>query len=89
VRQDLEDFIDTTKSRVQSDGDVRPTPEFQRILQRAVFHAQSSDKKPVTTADVLVATFSEKHSHAVYLLSIQQVSRLDVVNCLRQNQARL
>jgi hypothetical protein len=53
---------------------------FQRVLQRAVFHVQSSGKKEVTVANVLVAIFSEKQSHAAYLLSMQDVSRLDVVN---------
>jgi ATP-dependent Clp protease ATP-binding subunit ClpA len=59
---------------------VQPTLGFQRVLQRAVFHVQSSGKKEVTVANVLVAIFSEKQSHAAYLLSMQDVSRLDVVN---------
>jgi ATP-dependent Clp protease ATP-binding subunit ClpA len=62
------------------DRDVQPTLGFQRVLQRAVFHVQSSGKKEVTVANVLVAIFSEKQSHAAYLLSMQDVSRLDVVN---------
>ncbi|MEA3196987.1 MAG: ATP-dependent Clp protease ATP-binding subunit ClpA, partial [Gammaproteobacteria bacterium] len=60
--------------------EVQPTLGFQRVLQRAVFHVQSSGKKEVTVANVLVAIFSEKQSHAAYLLSMQDVSRLDVVN---------
>src|SRR6202041_3497065 len=62
------------------DRDVQPTLGFQRVLQRAVFHVQSSGKKEVTVANELVAIFSEKQSHAAYLLSMQDVSRLDVVN---------
>ena len=59
---------------------MQPTLGFQRVLQRAVFHVQSSGKKEVGVANVLVAIFSEKQSHAVYLLGLQDVSRLDVVN---------
>jgi ATP-dependent Clp protease ATP-binding subunit ClpA len=59
---------------------VQPTLGFQRVLQRAVFHVQSSGRKEVSVANVLVAIFSEKQSHAVYLLSLQDIARLDVVN---------
>ena len=59
---------------------MQPTLGFQRVLQRAVFHVQSSGKKEVSVANVLVAIFSEKHSHAAYLLGLQEISRLDVVN---------
>ena len=62
------------------DTDVQPTLGFQRVLQRAVFHVQSSGKKEVTGSNVLVAIFSEKQSQAVYFLSLQNVTRLDVVN---------
>ncbi len=62
------------------DSDVQPTLGFQRVLQRAVFHVQSSGKKEVTGSNVLVAIFSEKQSQAVYFLSMQDVTRLDVVN---------
>ena len=82
LRKDLKDFIDQTTPRLKDDDDreVQPTLGFQRVLQRAVFHVQSSGKKEVTAANVLVAIFSEKHSHAAYLLSMQDVARLDVVN---------
>src|SRR5580765_4364969 len=82
LRKDLKDFIDQTTPRLPAgeDRDVQPTLGFQRVLQRAVFHVQSSGKKEVTVANVLVAIFSEKQSHAAYLLSMQDVSRLDVVN---------
>jgi len=61
-------------------GEVQPTLGFQRVLQRAVFHVQSSGKKEVVGANVLVAMFGEQESQAVYLLSQQNVNRLDVVN---------
>ncbi len=62
------------------DTDVQPTLGFQRVLQRAVFHVQSSGKKEVTCTNVLVAIFSEKQSQAVYLMGLQDVTRLDVIN---------
>ncbi len=70
------------RPRLKQDDDreVQPTLGFQRVLQRAVFHVQSSGKKEVSVANVLVAIFSEKHSHAAYLLGLQEISRLDVVN---------
>ncbi|HHO59404.1 MAG TPA: AAA family ATPase, partial [Thiotrichales bacterium] len=61
-------------------GEVQPTLGFQRVLQRAVFHVQSSGKKEVVGANVLVAMFGEQESQAVYLLNQQNVSRLDIVN---------
>ena len=64
------------------DTDVQPTLGFQRVLQRAVFHVQSSGKKEVTGANVLVAIFSEKQSQAVYFLTLQDITRLDVVNLI-------
>src|SRR5271163_4575749 len=82
LKIELKQFIDQTTPRLAAgeDRDVQPTLGFQRVLQRAVFHVQSSGKKEVTVANVLVAIFSEKQSHAAYLLSMQDVSRLDVVN---------
>jgi ATP-dependent Clp protease ATP-binding subunit ClpA len=82
LKAELKQFIDQTTPRLAAgeDRDVQPTLGFQRVLQRAVFHVQSSGKKEVTVANVLVAIFSEKQSHAAYLLSMQDVSRLDVVN---------
>ncbi len=80
--KELEEFIDQTTPRLKTDDDreVQPTLGFQRVLQRAVFHVQSSGRKEVSVSNVLVAIFSEKHSHAAYLLALQDVSRLDVVN---------
>jgi ATP-dependent Clp protease ATP-binding subunit ClpA len=69
--------------------DTQPTLGFQRVLQRAVYHVQSSGRKEVTGANVLVAIFSEKDSHAVYFLGQQDVSRLDVVNYISHGVAKL
>ncbi|MFA0520873.1 ATP-dependent Clp protease ATP-binding subunit ClpA, partial [Vibrio sp. 10N.222.55.E8] len=59
---------------------TQPTLSFQRVLQRAVFHVQSSGRSEVTGANVLVAIFSEQESHAAYLLKKNDISRLDIVN---------
>jgi ATP-dependent Clp protease ATP-binding subunit ClpA len=70
----------TPELAVGEEREVQPTLGFQRVLQRAVFHVQSSGKKEVGVVNVLVAIFSEKQSHAVYLLGRQNVTRLDIVN---------
>jgi ATP-dependent Clp protease ATP-binding subunit ClpA len=82
LRRDLGEFIDQTTPLLtgREQQEVQPTLGFQRVLQRAVFHVQSSGKKEVSPGNVLVAIFGEKQSHATYLLSRQDVSRLDVVN---------
>src|SRR5215468_7615087 len=82
LRRELKDFIDdsTPRLRGEDDAEVQPTLGFQRVLQRAVFHVQSSGRKEVTPVNVLVAIFSEKQSQAVYFLGLQDVTRLDVVN---------
>ena len=82
LRRQLIEFIDeqTPLLAIEDDTEVQPTLGFQRVLQRAVFHVQSSGKKEVTSVNVLVAIFSEKQSQAVYLLSLQDVDRLGVVN---------
>jgi len=82
LRRQLAEFIDeaTPLMPVGDDGDVQPTLGFQRVLQRAVYHVQSSGKKEVTGVNVLVAIFSEKQSQAVYILGLQDITRLDVVN---------
>ncbi|MDA3912733.1 Clp protease N-terminal domain-containing protein, partial [Oleiagrimonas sp.] len=69
--------------------DTQPTLGFQRVLQRAVYHVQSSGRKEVTGANVLVAIFGEKDSHAVYFLHQQEVTRLDVVNFISHGIARI
>src|SRR5688572_24934732 len=71
------------------DRDTQPTLGFQRVLQRAVYHVQSSGRKEVTGANVLVAIFGEKDSHAVYFLNQQDVTRLDVVNYISHGIAKI
>ncbi|MGQ4583663.1 ATP-dependent Clp protease ATP-binding subunit ClpA [Lysobacter sp. F60174L2] len=90
LRGDLEQAIATSVSVLPDDveRDTQPTLGFQRVLQRAVYHVQSSGKKEVTGANVLVAIFGEKDSHAVYYLNQQDVARLDVVNFLSHGIAR-
>ena len=83
LRGDLVEFVDATTPLIPEDDDDRdtqPTLGFQRVLQRAVFHVQSSGKSEVTGANVLVAIFSEQESQAVFFLKTQSVARLDVVN---------
>jgi ATP-dependent Clp protease ATP-binding subunit ClpA len=82
LKQDVSTFIEETTPKL-APGDTRetqPTLGFQRVLQRAVFHVQSSDKTEVTGANVLVAIFSEQESQAVYFLNKIDITRLDVVN---------
>jgi ATP-dependent Clp protease ATP-binding subunit ClpA len=82
LRRQLAECVDEQTPLLPDDdeSDVQPTLGFQRVLQRAVFHVQSSGKKEVTGSNVLVAIFSEKQSQAVYFLNLQDVTRLDVVN---------
>ncbi len=82
LRKELTTFIaEHTPTVTGSDEiDTQPTLGFQRVIQRAILHVQSSGKKEVTGANVLVAIFGEKDSHAVYFLQRQGVTRLDVVN---------
>jgi len=69
--------------------DTQPTLGFQRVLQRAVYHVQSSGRKEVTGANVLVAIFGEKDSHAVYFMHQQEITRLDVVNYISHGIAKI
>ena len=82
LRKTLADFVTTQTPTIAGSGEVdtQPTLGFQRVIQRAILHVQSSGKKEVTGANVLVAIFGEKDSHAVYFLSQQGISRFDVVN---------
>jgi ATP-dependent Clp protease ATP-binding subunit ClpA len=83
LRRELKTFIEESTPRLRGEDEeveVQPTLGFQRVLQRAVFHVQSSGRKEVTPLNVLVAIFGEKQSQAVYLLGVQDVTRLDVVN---------
>ena len=82
MREQLGAFIEEHTPKVEGEGEVdtQPTLGFQRVIQRAILHVQSSGKKEVTGANVLVAVFGEKDSHAVYFLTQQGVTRLDIVN---------
>jgi ATP-dependent Clp protease ATP-binding subunit ClpA len=83
LRRELTEFVDSTTPLIPESDDERetqPTLGFQRVLQRAVFHVQSSGKKEVTGANVLVAIFSEQESQAVYVLKKQNIARIDIVN---------
>ncbi len=88
---DLRGIISETVPVLAGDDarDTQPTLGFQRVLQRAVYHVQSSGKKEVTGANVLVAVFGEKDSHAVYFLNQQEITRLDVVNYISHGIAKL
>ncbi|HEV2700706.1 MAG TPA: AAA family ATPase, partial [Steroidobacteraceae bacterium] len=91
LKQELKEHLEqsTPKLEEAEENEVQPTLGFQRVLQRAVFHVQSSGKKEVGVGNVLVAIFSEKQSHAVYLLNRQNVSRLDVVNYLSHGLSKI
>ncbi|MDM3871943.1 ATP-dependent Clp protease ATP-binding subunit ClpA [Porticoccus sp. W117] len=83
LRRDLDEFIESTTPLIpvaDAERDTQPTLGFQRVLQRAVFHVQSSGKKEVKGENVLVAIFSEQESQAVYFLRLQNIARVDVVN---------
>lgn len=83
LRHDLVEFVDSTTPLIPENDyerETQPTLGFQRVLQRAVFHVQSSGKSEVTGANVIVAIYSEQESQAVYYLKKQGVARIDVVN---------
>jgi ATP-dependent Clp protease ATP-binding subunit ClpA len=91
LAKDLRSIITETVPVLPSgdERDTQPTLGFQRVLQRAVYHVQSSGRKEVTGANVLVAIFGEKDSHAVYFLHQQEVERLDVVNYVSHGIAKI
>ena len=87
----LVDYIEATTPVVpeqESERETQPTLGFQRVLQRAVFHVQSSGRQEVTGANVLVAIFSEQESQAVYLLAQQDIARLDIINYISHGISR-
>ena len=90
LREDVVNHIEehTPKVGGKDDVDTQPTLGFQRVIQRAMLHVQSSGKKEVTGANVLVAIFGEKDSHAVYFLHQQGIARLDVVNFIAHGIAK-
>jgi ATP-dependent Clp protease ATP-binding subunit ClpA len=90
IRRDISRYVDNELTGLVSDsvGDPQPTAGFQRVVQRAAIHVQSSGREEVTGANVLVAIFSERESHAVYFLQQQGMSRLDAVNFLSHGIAK-
>lgn len=90
LKEELFSYIDRSTPKLgNDDGDTQPTLGFQRVLQRAVFHVQSSGNSEVSGANVLVAIFSEQESQAVYLLNKHDVTRLDVVNFISHGISRV
>ena len=91
LKAELISYLDESTPIIPDDveRETQPTLGFQRVLQRAVFHVQSSGKKEVTGANVLVAIFSEQDSQAVYLMGRQDVTRLDIVNFISHGIARV
>jgi ATP-dependent Clp protease ATP-binding subunit ClpA len=91
LKKDLMSFLDenTPKLQERDERDTQPTLGFQRVLQRAVFHVQSSGKKEVTGGNVLVAIFGERESQAVYFLDKQNVARLDIVNYISHGISKI
>ncbi|WP_404389555.1 ATP-dependent Clp protease ATP-binding subunit ClpA [Pseudoalteromonas phenolica] len=91
LKRELSEFIDETTPllpETENDRETQPTLGFQRVLQRAVFHVQSSGRTEVTGVNVLVAIFSEQESQAVYLLKKSDISRLDIVNFISHGVAK-
>ena len=82
LADDLRNYLDNEMSSLVAEGgeDPKPTASLQRVMQRAAIHVQSSGRQEVTAANVLVAMFSERDSHAVYYLQEQEMSRFDAVN---------
>src|ERR671910_1577122 len=90
LRANLNDFLDHELTSLAVDGvvDAKPTAGFQRVIQRAAIHVQSSGRQEVTGANVLVALFSERESHAVFFLQEQNMTRLDAVNYIAHGIAK-
>ncbi|MCX7193938.1 MAG: ATP-dependent Clp protease ATP-binding subunit ClpA [Proteobacteria bacterium] len=90
LRQVVTEFIDSNTPVVpgNTDMDTQPTLGFQRVIQRAILHAQSANKKEISGANILAALFGEKDSHAVHFLTQRNVNRLDVVNYIVHGTAK-
>ena len=90
LRKSLVDYIDNELTNLIVDGeaDAKPTAGFQRVIQRAVIHVQSSGREDVTGANVLVAIFAERESHAAYFLQEQDMTRFDAVNYISHGIAK-
>jgi ATP-dependent Clp protease ATP-binding subunit ClpA len=82
LRKTVSDYVDNELTNLVTgyDEDSKPTSGFQRVIQRAVIHVQSSGREEVTGANVLVAIFAERESHAAYFLQEQEMTRYDAVN---------
>ncbi|MBI4184714.1 MAG: ATP-dependent Clp protease ATP-binding subunit ClpA [Proteobacteria bacterium] len=91
LRRDLLDFVDNELKGLGGGRieDPKPTAGFQRVIQRAAIHVQSSGREEVTGANVVVAIFSERESHAVYFLQLQDMTRLDAVNYISHGIAKV
>src|SRR5215467_6236382 len=90
LRTSLVNYLETEFENLVTDGsdDAKPTAGFQRVIQRAVIHVQSSGREEVTGANVLIAIFAERESHAAYFLQEQDMTRYDAVNYLRPGIAK-
>ncbi|MDE2578908.1 MAG: ATP-dependent Clp protease ATP-binding subunit ClpA [Hyphomicrobiales bacterium] len=90
LRTTVRDYIDTELENIVTEGreDAKPTASFQRVIQRAVIHVQSSGREEVTGANVLVAIFAERESHAAYFLQEQDMTRYDAVNYISHGIAK-
>jgi len=90
LKSDLTDYIDNQLGNIvgKHNNEAKPTAGFQRVLQRAAIHVQSSGREEVTGANLLVALFSERESHAVYFLQEQEMTRLDAVNYISHGIAK-
>jgi ATP-dependent Clp protease ATP-binding subunit ClpA len=92
LRGELIEFVDATTPLIpeeEAERDTQPTLGFQRVIQRAAFHVQSSGKAEVSGANVMVALFSEQESQAVYFLKMQNIARLDVVNFITHGISKI
>src|SRR6202163_4972351 len=90
LKRNLVDYIDGELDNLvmEGDDDSKPTAGFQRVIQRAVIHVQSSGREEVTGANVLVAIFAERESHAAYFLQEQDMTRYDAVNYISHGIAK-
>ena len=91
LREDIGDYLDNELGNlvVARDDDPKPTASFQRVVQRAAIHVQTSGRQEVTGANVLVAMFSERESNAVFHLQEQEMSRFDAVNYISHGIAKV
>lgn len=92
LRGELAEYVDSMTPLIpetEAERKTQPTLGFQRVIQRAVFHVQSSGQREVTGANVLVAIFGEKESHAAYVLKQQDIARIDIINFISHGISRI